>query len=189
MDLEMTGLDPKQHVIVEIATLITDDDLNIIAEGPELVIHANEDELSRMDQVVIDMHTKSGLLDQVRSSTVTLEAAGAQTLAFLTEHLDAGKVPLCGNSIGMDRRFLAEYLPEIEHYLHYRSVDVSTIKELSRRWFPDELKGAPRKGAAHRALDDIKESIKELIHYRSVVFINPPAPKAAKPPLTLPADR
>lgn len=188
MDLEMTGLDPNQHVIVEIATLITDDDLNIIAEGPELVIHATEDELSRMDQVVIDMHTKSGLLDQIRSSTVSLEEAGTQTLAFLTEHLDAGKVPLCGNSIGMDRRFLAEHLPEIEHYLHYRSVDVSTIKELARRWFPDELKGAPRKGAAHRALDDIKESIKELIHYRSVVFINPPAPKAAKPPLTLPVD-
>lgn len=191
MDLEMTGLDPKQHVIVEIATLITDDDLNIIAEGPELVIHATEDELSRMDQVVIDMHTKSGLLDQIRASTVTLEDAGAQTLAFLTEHLKEGKVPLCGNSIGMDRRFLAEYLPDVEQYLHYRSVDVSTIKELSRRWFPEVLKAAPSKGAAHRALDDIKESIKELVHYRSTVFINPPAkePSASKPPLTLPADR
>ena len=174
MDLEMTGLDPKQHVIVEIATLITDDDLNIVAEGPELVIHATEEELAKMDQVVVDMHTKSGLLDQIRASTVTLDDAGAQTLAFLTEHLKAGKVPLCGNSIGMDRRFLAEYLPDIEHYLHYRSVDVSTIKELSRRWFPEALRGAPRKGAAHRALDDIKESINELGHYRSAVFINPP---------------
>ena len=191
MDLEMTGLDPKQHVIVEIATLITDDDLNIIAEGPELVIHATEDELSRMDQVVIDMHTKSGLLDQIRASTITLEDATAQTLAFLTEHMKEGKVPLCGNSIGMDRRFLAEYMPDIEHYLHYRSVDVSTIKELSRRWFPEVLNQAPRKGAAHRALDDIKESIKELVHYRSAVFINPPSinpteAPAAKPPLTLP---
>lgn len=190
MDLEMTGLDPKQHVIVEIATLITDDDLNIVAEGPELVIHATEDELSRMDQVVVDMHTKSGLLDQIRASTVTLEDAGAQTLAFLTEHLEKGKVPLCGNSIGMDRRFLTEYLPEIEEFLHYRSVDVSTIKELSRRWFPEVLKTAPHKGAAHRALDDIKESIKELVHYRSTVFINPPTTEApaSKPPLTLPAD-
>lgn len=179
MDLEMTGLDPKRHVIVEIATLITDDDLNIVAEGPELVIHATEDELSRMDQVVIDMHTKSGLLDQIRASTVTLEDAGAQTLAFLKEHLDEGKVPLCGNSIGMDRRFLTEYLPDIEHYLHYRSVDVSTIKELSRRWFPEVLRGAPRKGTAHRALDDIKESINELVHYRSAVFINPPTQTAA----------
>jgi oligoribonuclease len=175
MDLEMTGLDPKQHVIVEIATLITDDDLNIVAKGPELVIHATEDELSRMDQIVIDMHTKSGLLDQIRASTVTLEEAGSQTLAFLDEHLSAGKVPLCGNSIGMDRRFLTEYLPEIENFLHYRSVDVSTIKELSRRWFPKALASAPRKEVAHRALDDIEESIKELSHYREVVFINPPS--------------
>lgn len=175
MDLEMTGLDPKEHVIVEIATLITDDDLNIVAEGPELVIHATEDELSRMDQVVVDMHTKSGLLDQIRTSTVTLEDAGAQTLAFLNEHLSPRKVPLCGNSIGMDRRFLAEYLPEIENFLHYRSVDVSTIKELSRRWFPEALVSAPRKDVSHRALDDIKESLNELIHYRENVFINPPS--------------
>lgn len=179
MDLEMTGLDPKQHVIVEIATLITDDDLNIVAEGPELVIHATEEELSKMDKVVVDMHAKSGLTEQIRASTVTLEEAGAQTLAFLKEHLDEGKVPLCGNSIGMDRRFLTEYLPEIEHYLHYRSVDVSTIKELARRWFPEALQSAPRKDVAHRALDDIKESVKELQHYRSVVFINPPTQASA----------
>jgi oligoribonuclease len=179
MDLEMTGLDPEQHVIVEIATLITDDDLNIVAAGPELVIHATEDQLSRMDQVVVDMHTKSGLLEQIRASTVTLEEAGAQTLAFLNEHLEAGKVPLCGNSIGMDRRFLAEYLPEIENFLHYRSVDVTTIKELARRWFPEALESAPRKEIAHRALDDIKESIKELSHYREVVFINPPSSKGS----------
>jgi oligoribonuclease len=170
MDLEMTGLDPKQHVIVEIATLITDDDLNLVAEGPELVVHATEDELARMDPVVVEMHTKSGLLDQIRASTISLEEAGAQTLAFLTAHLPEGKVPLCGNSIGMDRRFLTEHLPEIENYLHYRSVDVSTIKELSRRWYPEALRNAPRKEVAHRALDDIKESINELQHYRSTVF-------------------
>ena len=166
----MTGLDPKQHVIVEIATLITDDDLNIVAEGPELVIHTTEEQLSRMDQVVVDMHTKSGLLDQIRASTVSLEEAGARTLAFLTEHLPEGKVPLCGNSIGMDRRFLTEYLPEIENYLHYRSVDVSTLKELARRWHPEVLQSAPRKDVSHRALDDIKESVAELAHYRLLMF-------------------
>lgn len=170
MDLEMTGLDPKQHVIVEIATLLTDDDLNIVAEGPELIVHATEDQLALMDPVVVDMHTKSGLLKQIRSSTVSLEVAGQQTFDFLTEHFEARTVPLCGNSIGMDRRFLAEYLPEIEEYLHYRSVDVSTIKELARRWYPKALEGAPRKAAAHRALDDIKESVKELSYYRTVVF-------------------
>jgi len=170
MDLEMTGLDPKQHVIVEIATLINHGHLNIVAEGPELVIHATEDQLSKMEQVVVDMHTKSGLLDQIRASTVTLEEAGAQTLAFLAEHLPEGKVPLCGNSIGMDRRFLTEYLPEIENYLHYRSVDVSTIKELARRWQPEVLQSAPRKDVSHRALDDIKESVAELAHYRSTMF-------------------
>ena len=176
MDLEMTGLDPKRHVIVEIATLITDDDLNVVAEGPDLVIHATDEELSHMDQVVIDMHTKSGLLEQIKASTVSLDEAGAATLDFLKEHLDAGAVPLCGNSIGMDRRFLVEYLPEIENFLHYRSVDVSTLKELARRWYPEVLNGAPRKDVAHRALDDIKESLLELQHYRGTVFREvPPA--------------
>ena len=181
MDLEMTGLDPQQHVIVEIATLITDDDLNIVAEGPELVVHATDDELSRMDKVVVDMHTTSGLLDQIRSSTITLEQAGAQTLAFLKEHVDEGTVPLCGNSIGMDRRFLSTHLPDVENYLHYRSIDVSTIKELARRWYPEALQSAPRKAVAHRALDDIKESIAELAHYRAAVFAPrpPSAPTAA----------
>ena len=162
----MTGLDPKQHVIVEIATLLTDDDLNIIAEGPDLVVHATEEELARMDDVVVEMHTTSGLLEQIRRSTITLEEAGARTLAFLKEHTERGVVPLCGNSIGMDRRFLVEHLPEIEDFLHYRSIDVSTIKELARRWYPDALQSAPRKAVAHRALDDIKESIGELVYYR-----------------------
>lgn len=163
----MTGLDPAKHVIVEIATLLTDDDLNIIAEGPDLVINATEAQLSEMDQVVIDMHTKSGLLEQIRASTITLEEAGAQTLAFLKSHISTAKtVPLCGNSIGMDRRFLAVYLNEIEEFLHYRSVDVSTLKELARRWKPEVLSLAPRKEAGHRALDDITESVNELRFYR-----------------------
>ncbi|MEX2658739.1 MAG: oligoribonuclease, partial [Acidimicrobiales bacterium] len=137
MDLEMTGLDPGRHVIVEIATLVTDDDLTIIAEGPDLVIHQPAEALSHMEEVVLGMHTRSGLLTAIQTSTTTLEEAGATTLAFLKEHApEAGTVPLCGNSIGTDRRFLAVYLPEIEEHLHYRSVDVSTIKELSRRWYP-----------------------------------------------------
>lgn len=173
MDLEMTGLDPKQHVIVEIASLITDDDLTIVAEGPELIVHATEEQLALMDPVVVEMHTSSGLLDQIRASTTSLEEANAATLEFFQQHMPARSVPLCGNSIGMDRRFLAEYMPDVEDYLHYRSVDVSTIKELARRWHPGALQGAPRKAAAHRALDDIKESVKELQHYRQSVFIAP----------------
>ncbi len=170
MDLEMTGLDPQRHVIVEIATLLTDDELNIIAEGPDLVVHATEEQLALMDSVVLDMHSKSGLLDQIRTSTLTLEEAGAETLAFLRQHFGPRSTPLCGNSIGMDRRFLATYLPEIEEYLHYRSVDVSTIKELGRRWYPEQVASAPRKTGSHRALDDIKESINELVYYREALF-------------------
>jgi oligoribonuclease len=170
MDLEMTGLDPGRHVIVEVATLVTDDDLAIVAEGPDLVVHVDEDALAAMDEVVTNMHTKSGLLDAIRSSTVTLEEAGRATLDFLREHVPEGKVPLCGNSIGTDRRFLAQQLPEVENYLHYRSVDVSTLKELARRWYPPALSGAPRKAGGHRALDDIRESVAELTYYRSILF-------------------
>jgi oligoribonuclease len=189
MDLEMTGLEPDRHVIVEIATLITDDELNIVAEGPELVIHQSEEALAEMDQVVIDMHTSSKLLDAIRASTVTLDDAGAQTLAFIKEHVPEPRtVPLCGNSIGTDRRFLDRYLPDIEHHLHYRSIDVSTIKELARRWYPESLSSVPRKGAAHRALDDIRESISELQFYRSHLFLpSPQADGAATPPGTAPA--
>ncbi len=171
MDLEMTGLDPAKNVIVEIATLITDDELNVVAEGPDLVVHASDEELAGMEPIVLEMHTNSGLLDLIKSSTLTLEDAGAETLAFLREHLEERAVPLCGNSIGMDRRFLSVYLPEIEDFLHYRSVDVSTIKELGRRWYPKQLSRAPRKAASHRALDDITESIKELRYYRKTVFV------------------
>ena len=176
MDLEMTGLDPSQHVIVEIATLITDDDLNLIAEGPELIVHATDDELAAMDDFVTNMHTTSGLLDQIKASTVTLQEATEQTLAFLQEHIpEARTVPLCGNSIGTDRRFLAIYMPEIEEFLHYRSVDVSTIKELARRWYPDAFAAVPRKDGGHRALDDIRESLKELEYWRGAVFADAPA--------------
>ena len=172
MDLEMTGLDPEQHTILEIATLITDDNLELIAEGPDLIVHAGEDDLSRMDEVVVKMHTKSGLLSEVRASTVSLAEAGARTLAFLKQHIDKeGTVPLCGNSIGTDRRFLAKHLSEIEDFLHYRSVDVSTVKELARRWNPRVLETAPEKATGHRAMDDIRESLEELRHYRETVFL------------------
>ena len=184
MDLEMTGLEPAQHVIVEIATLITDDDLNVIAEGPDLVVHQPEDALALMAPIVVEMHTKSGLINEIRASTVTLEQAGEATLAFIREHIpEAGKVPLCGNSIGMDRRFLAAYLPEIENWLHYRSVDVSTIKELVRRWYPNLSHGRKKTGA-HRALDDIRESVAELAFYRQRVFTASPSGNSA----TRPAD-
>jgi oligoribonuclease len=179
MDLEMTGLDPGRHVIVEIATIITDDELQIVAEGPDLVVHQPEEALALMDEVVVEMHTRSGLLEAIRASTTTLEEAGAQTLAFLKEHVpDARTVPLCGNSIGTDRRFLAAYLNDIEEHLHYRSVDVSTIKELARRWYPGALSSLPRKATSHRALDDIRESIEELRHYRRTVFAPVPSPDA-----------
>ena len=171
MDLEMTGLDSRTDVIVEIATLVTDDELNIVAEGPDLVVHQPPEALANMDKVVVDMHTSSGLLDQIAASTITLEEAGAQTLAFIKQHVGtAGTVPLCGNSIGMDRRFLAAYLPEIEEWLHYRSIDVSTLKELGRRWYPEALAAAPRKATSHRAMDDIRESVAELAYWRSTMF-------------------
>ena len=181
MDLEMTGLEPARHVIVEIATLVTDDDLNVIAEGPDLVVHQDDDALALMDQVVIDMHTKSGLLDAIRSSTMSLEDAGRQTLEFIKSHVtEARRVPLCGNSIGMDRRFLAAYLPEIEEYLHYRSVDVSTVKELVKRWYPGLNNTRPRKAGAHRAMDDVLESIAEMKFYREHVFVRDVPALAAK---------
>jgi oligoribonuclease len=175
MDLEMTGLDPHRHTIVEIATLITDDDLEVVAVGPDLVVHATPEELSEMDDFVRQMHTRSGLLEAIESSTVSLAEAGEATLAFLKEHLPEAKtVPLAGNSIGTDRRFLAAYLPDIEQWLHYRSVDVSTIKELCRRWYPEALAGAPGKQTSHRAMDDIMESVAELAYYRDAVFRTTP---------------
>ena len=185
MDLEMTGLDATKNVIVEIATLITDDELNIIAEGPDLVIHATEEELALMDEVVVEMHARSGLTNEIRASVITLEEAGAATLAFIQTHIPEPRtVPLCGNSIGMDRRFLTAYLPEIEEYLHYRSVDVSTIKELARRWYPEDLKEYTKSASAHRAMDDIKESLEEMRYWRKRVFRAQTAPADSAAPET-----
>ena len=181
MDLEMTGLEPLRHVIIEIATLITDDDLNVIAEGPDLVIHASPEQMAEMGDFVTEMHTKSGLIDAVAQSTITNDEAEAQTLAFLKEHIaEARTIPLCGNSIGTDRRFLQEYMPTLEEFFHYRNVDVSTLKELTRRWHPEVLDAMPEKETTHRALDDIRESIEELQHYRDALF-----PKAPMNPSTL----
>ncbi|MEZ5259710.1 MAG: oligoribonuclease [Ilumatobacteraceae bacterium] len=177
MDLEMTGLEPSKDVIVEIATLVTDDELEIVAEGPDLVVHADEATLAAMDPFVVEMHTRSGLLEAIRSSTISLEQAGAETLAFIKQHVPQERsVPLCGNSIGTDRRFLAAYLPDIENYLHYRSVDVSSIKELARRWYPQVVSARRSKSGAHRALDDIRESVAELRYYREHLFVPVPVP-------------
>ncbi len=160
MDLEMTGLDPSRHVIVEMATLITDDDLSTVGEGPDLVIHQPPEALAAMDDVVKEMHGRSGLLDAIEASTVSLADAAQLTLDFIKSHVpEPGTVPLCGNSIDTDRRFLVAHVPEIDKYLHYRSIDVSTIKELCRRWYPEAFAAAPKKQGAHRALDDIRESV------------------------------
>jgi oligoribonuclease len=187
MDLEMTGLDPAHHVIVEIATIISDDDLTIVAEGPDLVVSATEDQLAGMDAVVQKMHEDSGLTVAIRASTISLEEAGRLTLEFLRAHVpDLGKVPLCGNSIGVDRRFLHAQLPDVEHALHYRSIDVSTVKELARRWCPSIYGRAPKKQGSHRALDDIRESIAELAYYRDVFFKIPDKPAHGTPQGTPP---
>jgi len=171
MDLEMTGLDPARHAIVEIATLVTDDELEIVDEGPDLVVHHPPEVFTAMEDVVREMHTRSGLLSAIAASDVTLTEAGAQTLEFIKRHVPSPRtVPLCGNSIGTDRRFLALYLPQIENYLHYRSVDVSTLKELALRWRPEVLDAAPKKASSHRALDDIRESVAELRYYRETLF-------------------
>ena len=171
MDLEMTGLDPGRNVIVEIATLVTDNELEILDEGLDLVVHQPPEAMALMEDVVRGMHTSSGLLKEIEASTITLEEAGQRTLDYIKTHVpEARSVPLCGNSIGTDRRFLAAYLPDIEEYLHYRSIDVSSVKELAKRWFPKESSAAPGKAGTHRALGDIQESVAELRYYRDAVF-------------------
>ncbi|HEX2273845.1 MAG TPA: oligoribonuclease [Acidimicrobiales bacterium] len=177
MDLEMTGLDPATHVIVEIATMVTDDDLEIVAEGPDLVVHQPPEALAAMDDIVRQMHTRSGLIHAIEASSLSLAEAGQATLDFIRSHVpEPGTVPLCGNSIGTDRRFLAAYLPDLDRWLHYRSIDVSTVKELCRRWYPDVFAAVPRKQGAHRAAGDIRESIAELRHYRETIFRPADAP-------------
>ena len=167
----MTGLDPLKDVIVEVATIITDDELNVIEEGPDIVIQTDPEKLKGMHKVVVEMHTSSGLLKAIEQATITSDAARDQTLKFLQKHIHSARtVPLCGNSIGTDRRFLSQHWPEIENFLHYRSIDVSTIKELGKRWYKQEIDNAPEKGTTHRALDDIRESIAELQYYRTNLF-------------------
>ncbi len=171
IDLEMTGLDPNIHTIVEIAVIITDGGLEETIEGPDLVIHATDEELDLMDDVVRKMHRKSGLTKAARASTITIHDAQDTVLAFITEHIPEPRVGvLAGNSIHADRGFLLRHMPAIAAHLHYRLVDVSTVKELARRWYPDVLDGAPEKGGGHRALVDIRESIEELRYYRGQVF-------------------
>ncbi|MGX1926056.1 oligoribonuclease [Vibrio sp. NH-7] len=169
MDLEMTGLDPETHKIIEIATIVTDSELNILAEGPVLAIHQPESELEKMDEWCTTTHTGSGLVARVRASQVTEQDAICQTIEFLEKWVPKGKSPICGNSIGQDRRFLYKHMPELEEYFHYRYVDVSTLKELTRRWKPEVLDGFSKSGS-HLALDDIRESIAELKYYRQTIF-------------------
>jgi oligoribonuclease len=180
IDCEMTGLDLSKDKLIEIAALVTDSELNILGEGVDIVIHADDDALANMPAVVTDMHAKSGLTDEVRASTVTLEEAEQRVLAYIKEHVPvAGTVPLAGNSIGTDRGFISRDMTALDTYLHYRMIDVSSIKELSRRWYPRIYYGQPAKGLAHRALADIKESINELQYYRRTAFVAPPGPSTS----------
>lgn len=172
IDCEMTGLDLGSDLLIEVAALVTDSDLNVLGDGVDVVIGATAEQMERMPDVVRDMHEASGLTQEVLASTVTLREAEQQVLAYVKEHVPDGRAPLCGNSIGTDRRFLARWFPDIEDYLHYRSIDVSTIKELTKRWYPAALAAAPKKARGHRALDDIRESLVELRFYRDNVFRN-----------------
>lgn len=165
IDLEMTGLNPCHDRIIELATIVTDSDLNVLAEGPVFAIHQEESSLMGMDAWNTRQHNQSGLVKRVRDSQVTEKEAERQTILFLQTYLDSGESPMCGNSIGQDRRFLNKYMPTLEGFFHYRNLDVSTLKELARRWHPDVLEGI-KKESKHLALDDIKDSIDELIYYR-----------------------
>lgn len=169
IDLEMTGLDPEQHVIVEIASIVTDKALNVVAEGPDMAIHYPEPALATMDDWSREHHRHSGLLRRMETSGCTCAQAEAETLAFLSQHCKQGESPLCGNSICQDRRFLVKHMPRLEAHFHYRNIDVSSIKELVKRWYP----GMPpfQKRKDHLALSDIRESIDELRYYRRRVFI------------------
>ena len=169
IDLEMTGLNPDVERIIEIATIVTDSNLNILAEGPALIIHESKERMDKMDSWCTEHHGKSGLTQRVIESTISCAEAEKATIEFLEKWLPKGASPLCGNSIGQDRRFLVRYMPELDNYFHYRNIDVSTIKELGRRWAP-EMVNAHTKQGAHLALDDIRDSISELQHYQKHFF-------------------
>jgi oligoribonuclease len=177
IDCEMTGLDLGKDALIEIAALVTDADLNVLGDGVDVVIHADDPALDGMPDVVREMHGKSGLTQEVRRSTVTLADAERQVLDYVRAHVpDARSAPLAGNSIATDRGFIARDMPDLDTYLHYRMVDVSSIKELCRRWFPRIYYAQPEKGLAHRALADIRESIRELQYYRRTAFVPQPGP-------------
>lgn len=179
VDCEMTGLDPDTHVIVEIAALVTDSDLNILGEGVDVVVHASDEELAKMDDFVTNMHASSGLTEEIRNSTVSLAEAEARVLEYIRQWVDQPRTaPLAGNSIAADRGFIRSSMPDLEEFLHYRMIDVSSIKELTRRWMPEVYFRKPEKGMSHRALVDIKESIRELDYYRRAAFAPAPGPTA-----------
>ena len=169
IDLEMTGLDTERDVIIEIATVVTDKNLNILGEGPILAIHQPDELLNGMDEWNTRQHGKSGLTERVRGSTITTAEAERATIEFLEQFVDTRKSPMCGNSICQDRRFMARQMPELEAFFHYRNLDVSSVKEIAQRWRPELLKGFKKQGS-HLAMDDIKDSIAELSHYRDVFF-------------------
>ncbi|MFJ2808523.1 oligoribonuclease [Kitasatospora sp. NPDC087271] len=176
IDCEMTGLDLDQDALVEVAALVTDSELNILGEGVDVIIRPPAEALAGMPEVVRAMHTSSGLLEELEQG-VTLAEAEARVLAYIREHVpEAGRTPLCGNSVATDRGFLARDMPALEKHLHYRIVDVSSIKELARRWYPKAYYNSPQKGGNHRALADIRESIDELRYYREAVFVPQPGP-------------
>ncbi len=172
MDLEMTGLEPDTEAIIEIATIITDSHLNIIEEGPALAVHQDDEILNRMDEWNQKTHSASGLIQKVKDSKITVEEAEKATLDFIKKYVPYKAAPLCGNSVGQDRRFLYKFMPKLSEYLHYRNVDVTSIKEVIRRWYPTGRK-LPKKSDEHKALIDIQESIEELIFYRDHFFIEP----------------
>ena len=175
IDCEMTGLDLGRDALIEVAALVTDPELNILGDGVDLVIHTDDEMLDGMFDVVREMHDKSGLTEQVRASTIGVEEAEDRIMSYLTAHVpEPRSAPLCGNSIATDRGFLARDMPRLESHLHYRMIDVSSIKELCRRWYPRTYYGQPSKGLAHRALADIKESIRELEFYRRTIFVPVP---------------
>jgi len=181
IDCEMTGLDLGKDKLIEIAALVTDGELNILGDGIDVVIHADDADLDAMSPVVTQMHTRSGLIDEVRASTVDLATAEAMVLDYIRSHVKQAKTaPLAGNSIGTDRGFLARDMTGLNDYLHYRMIDVSSIKELCRRWYPRIYFGQPEKGLAHRALADIHESIRELKYYRRTAFVAPPGPSTSE---------